>query len=79
MEAARHVRFFRSGRNQAVRIPREFEFDADEAIIRREDDCLVIEPVKTKGLLATLATLSDIEDDFPDIDSGMLPLDDVKL
>ncbi len=79
MEAARHVRFFRNGRNQAVRIPREFEFDADEAIIRREDDCLVIEPVKTKGLLATLATLSDIEDDFPDIDSGMLPLDDVKL
>lgn len=79
MGAARHVRFFRNGRNQAVRIPKEFEFDADEAIIRQEDDCLVIEPVKAKGLLATLATLSDIEEEFPDIDSGMLPLDEVNL
>jgi antitoxin VapB len=79
METARHVRFFRNGRNQAIRIPREFELDADEAVIRKEDDCLVIEPVKRKGLLATLATLSDIEEEFPDIDSGMLPLNDVKL
>jgi antitoxin VapB len=79
MEAARHVRFFRNGPNQAIRIPREFELDADEAIIRREDNNLVIEPVQKKGLLATLATLTDIEEDFPDIDSGMLPLDDVKL
>jgi antitoxin VapB len=79
MEAARHVRFFRNGRNQAIRIPRDFELDADEAIIRREADCLVIEPVKAKGLLATLATLSDIEEEFPDVDSGMLLLDDVKL
>lgn len=79
MESAHHVRFFRNGPNQAIQIPREFELDADEAIIRREEDCLVIEPVKAKGLLATLATLSDIDEEFPDIDSGMLPLDDVKL
>ena len=79
MESERHVRFFRNGRNQAIRIPREFELDADTAIIRREDDRLVIEPVKKKGLLATLATLSDIEEDFPDTDSGTPPLDDVNL
>ncbi len=79
MEAERYVRLFRNGRNQAIRIPREFELDAETAIIRREDDHLVIEPVRKKGLLATLATLSPIPEDFPDIDAGMLPLKDVNL
>ena len=36
MFAERHVRLFRNGRNQAVRIPREFELDAQDAIMRRE-------------------------------------------
>jgi len=49
MNTGRHVRFFRNGRNQAIRIPREFEVDAEEAIIRREGDRLVIEPIRKKG------------------------------
>ncbi len=79
MAAERHVSLFRNGRNQAVRIPREFELDAQEAIMRREDDRLVIEPVKRKGLLATLATLSPVEEDFPDVDSGLLGLDSLEI
>jgi antitoxin VapB len=79
MNTGRHVRFFRNGSNQAVRIPREFELDAEEAIIRREEDRLVIEPIRKKGLLATLSTLPPLDEDFPDIDQGMLPLDDVEL
>jgi len=79
MNTGRHVRFFRNGSNQAVRIPREFELDAEEAIIRREEDRLVIEPIRKKGLLATLSTLPSLDADFPDIDQGMLPLDDVEL
>jgi len=79
MNTGRHVRFFRNGRNQAIRIPREFEMDAEEAIIRREDDRLVIEPIRKKGLLATLSTLRALDSDFPDIDEGLLPLDDVEL
>ena len=75
----RHVKLFRNGRNQAVRIPREFELDAREAIMRREDDRLVIEPVRRKGLMAMLAILPTIEEDFPDVDAGALVLDDVKL
>lgn len=77
METERHVRIFRNGRNQAVRIPREFELDCDEAIMRRDENRLVIEPIKRGGLLATLATLSDLEEDFPDIDQTLLPLDDI--
>lgn len=79
MFAERHVRLFRNGRNQAVRIPREFEFDAQEAIMRREDDRLIIEPLRRKGLLAVLATLPPIEEDFPDVDAGLSVLDDVDL
>jgi antitoxin VapB len=79
MNTGRHVRFFRNGRNQAIRIPREFELDAEEAIIRREDDRLVIEPIRKKGLLATLSKLRALDEGFPDIDKGMLPLDDVEL
>lgn len=79
MGSEKHVRFFRNGRNQAIRIPREFELDAEEAIIRREDDRLVIEPVRKKGLLVTLSKLPAMDEDFPDIDEGMLPVDDVAL
>lgn len=79
MQHERHVRLFRNGRNQAVRIPREFEFDVQEVIMRREDDRLVIEPLRRKSLLATLATLQDLDEDFPDIDAGLPPADDVEL
>ena len=72
----RHVRMFRNGRNQAVRIPREFELDAQEAIIQKEDDRLVLEPVRKQGLLAALAALPTLEEEFlPDADAGLLPLD----
>lgn len=47
--------------------------------MRREDDRLVIEPVKRKGLLATLATLSPVEEDFPDVDAGLLGLDSIEI
>ncbi len=64
MAAERRVRIFRNGRNQAVRIPREFEIPGDEAIMRREGDRLIIEPVPPESLLAVLASLDPIEEDF---------------
>lgn len=79
MLSERHVRLFRNGRNQALRIPREFELDSDEAVITREGDCLVIKPLKKTGLLATLANLEPIDEDFPDIDEDLSELDDVDL
>ena len=29
--------------------------------------------------METFSTLDDIEEDFPDIDEGLLPLDDIEL
>jgi antitoxin VapB len=75
----KHVRLFRNGRNQAVRIPKEFEFDCDEAIMRKEGKKLILEPVKKKGLLSVLEELEPLDVDFPDIDKNLLPLDDVQI
>jgi len=75
----RHVRLFRNGRNQALRIPREFELEGDEAIIRKEGDRLIVEPVRKGRLLALLSTLDPIEEPFPDVDEDLPPLDDEAL
>jgi len=79
MQTERHVRLFRNGRNQALRIPREFELDADEAIMRKEGDYLIVEPVKRQRLLEVLATLQPLDESFPDVGQGLSALDDVEL
>jgi len=75
----RFVRLFRNGRNQAVRIPREFELDGDEAIIKKEGDRLILEPVRKGHLLETLARLQPINESFADIDDDLPGLDEVDL
>ncbi|MBL8225077.1 MAG: AbrB/MazE/SpoVT family DNA-binding domain-containing protein [Chromatiales bacterium] len=75
----RHVRLFRNGRNQALRIPREFELEGDEAILRREGDSLIISPVRKGRLLAVLAALEPLDEPFPDVDTDLPPADDVAL
>ena len=68
MTVHRHVKLFRNGRNQAVRIPREFELPGEDAIMRREGDRLVIEPAAPRSLLAVLAALAPLDETFPEID-----------
>jgi antitoxin VapB len=68
MSEQRHVRLFRNGRNQAVRIPLEFELPGDEAIMRRDGDCLVIEPLRRRGLIALLKTTKPLDEAFPEFD-----------
>jgi len=68
MSEQRHVRLFRNGRNQAVRIPVEFELPGDEAIMHRDGEKLVIEPVRKRGLLALLETMKPVNEEFPQID-----------
>ena len=79
MTSEPQVKLFCNGRNQAARIPSEFELDANVAIMRREDGRLIIEPLPQLGLLETLAGLTNLDLDFPDVESGLLPLDDPGL
>jgi antitoxin VapB len=72
---------FRNGANQAVRIPREFELPGRDAIMRKEGERLIIEP-EPKTTLTLAELMKDwepIEEDFPDVDEGLLPLDDIVL
>ena len=73
----RYVKVFRNGCNQAVRIPREFEFRGEEAMMRKDGDRLIIEPAPPKSLLAILAKLKPLNEDFPPI--GDRPADPVDL
>jgi len=79
MNRERHVSLFKNGRNQAIRIPREFELPGTEAIIRKEGACLVIEPIVKGKLLSLLATMEPVDEVFPDIDADLPLLDDIDL
>lgn len=67
MTAERRVKLFKNGRNPAVRIPREFQLPSEDAIMRKEGDRLIIEPTPPTSLLALLATLSPLDEEFPAI------------
>jgi antitoxin VapB len=77
MALERHVRLFRNGRNQAVRIPRQFELPGQDAIMRKEGGCLIIEPAARRSLLQVLASLQPLEEEFPAIEDR--PPDPVDL
>ena len=61
-EPGRHVRLFLNGCNQAVRVPREFVLEGGEAILRKEGDRLIIEPVRRGQRLALLASPEPLEE-----------------
>ena len=78
MDETRHVKLFRNGRNQAVRIPREFELPGDEAVMRKIGDQLIIEaPKKKMTLIELLETFEQIDEPFPEIED--LPAEPVEL
>jgi antitoxin VapB len=78
-DTERHVRLFRNGRNQALRIPRDLELEGDEAIVRKEGDRLIIEPVRKGRLLALLAAWTPLDEPFPDVDEDLAALDEVEV
>ena len=66
--APRRVRLFRNNRNQAVRIPVEFELPGNEALISRDGDRLIIEPARKGGLAALLDRWGPLDEELPEID-----------
>jgi antitoxin VapB len=64
----RHVKLFKMGRDQAVRIPHGFELPGAGALIRREGQRLIIEAAPSTSLLAVLALLEPLDEDFPAIE-----------
>jgi antitoxin VapB len=72
----RKVKIFKNGRNQAVRIPREFELPGEDAVMRKEGERLVIEPLAPQSLLALLNSLKPVDEDFaPILDKAPEPVE----
>jgi len=68
------VKLFKNGRNQAVRIPREFELPGKAALVTKDGDRLILEPVAKRNFISALRALGPLPpaDQFPTIDD--LPL-----
>jgi antitoxin VapB len=79
MQNSRHVSLLTSGQDQVLTIPHELALSGTEVLLRKEGHRLIIEPIPSSSLLSLLTTLQDITDNFPDIDEGLLPLDDITL
>jgi antitoxin VapB len=78
MPTERKVRLFRNGSNQAVRIPRDFELPGSEALLRKEGDRLIVEPMPRPSLLQLLSTWGPLDEDLPTIED-LGPIEDVNL
>lgn len=78
MQAERIVRLFRNGSNQAVRIPRDLELPGNQALLRKEGNRLIVEPMPRQSLLELLATWEPLDEEFPEIDD-LEPVEDVAL
>ena len=64
----RHASLFRNGRNQAVRIPREFELDGSEVLIRKEGEQLILTPIRKNRLLDLVASWEPLDEGLPEIE-----------
>lgn len=64
--AVHHVRLFRNGCNQALRIPRELELPSKEALLQRESSRLIIQPPARPPLLSLLRARRTMDQDWPD-------------
>lgn len=74
-----HVYLLRYGQHQVLNIPEKFALSSAEVLLRKEGNRLIIEPIHPNSLLSLLATLEEITENFPDVDEGLLALDDIKL
>lgn len=68
MPTERIVSLFRNGRNQALRIPRDLELPGSEAVLRKEGDRLIVEPVGRPSLLEVLSRWAPLDEEFPEVD-----------
>lgn len=78
MQNERIVRLFRYGSHQALRIPRDLELPGSQALLRKDGNRLIVEPVPRPSLLEFLSTWAPLDEDFPDIDDPG-PIEDVEL
>lgn len=57
----KRAKVFWTGRSQAVRLPKEFRFESDTVLVRREGDAVILEPTDgwPDGYVESFAGASD--------------------
>ena len=78
-ELRKVARVFMNGRSQAVRLPKEFRFDTDRVLVRREGRDVVLSPM-FKDWDDYFRNSTPLPDDFeaatPEMRKGELPLEE---
>ncbi|HBE51575.1 MAG TPA: AbrB/MazE/SpoVT family DNA-binding domain-containing protein [Cyanobacteria bacterium UBA11369] len=74
-----HVSLLSDGQHQVLKIPHQFALPGTEVLLRKEGNRLIIEPIRPGSLVSLLATLEEITENFPDVDEGLMLLDDITL
>ena len=57
------ARVFKTGRSQAVRLPKEFRFDSDTVLVHREGSAVVLEPAH-EWPAEWIESFAGVPDDF---------------
>ena len=57
------ARVFKTGRSQAVRVPKEFRFDSDTVLVHREGSSVILEPVR-EWPVGYVESFAGVPDDF---------------
>ena len=84
-KSIRSARLFRNGRSQAVRIPREFEFEGSDVTIRRDGPGRLLIEGHQVGMTPAeffqwLGSLGPINEPWEDpTDDDLLPLDEIEF
>ena len=79
MTLQKNIQLIQDGSSQILQIPQEFWLASKEVTLSKEGDRLIIKPVEKRSLLEVIATLTGIEEDFPDVDGDLPPLDDINI
>jgi len=70
------VSLFRNGRNQALRVPREFELPGETAFIYQDGPCLIVAPAPKQTFADLFAGWGPLAETLPEIDDELMPLDE---
>ena len=63
------ARVFKTGRSQAVRLPKEFRFNSDTVLVHRKGSAVVLEPAR-EWPADWVASFAGVPDDFKRPDQG---------
>lgn len=71
MSVTNNAKVFWSGRSQAVRLPKEFRFEADEVRIRKHGSAVILEPLNENWIWLD-AIAGKLDEDF--VESAQEPV-----